>query len=114
MSITPEVLGFHSVTPEMRRLVVAEQFAEDWLLVAENDQKTYEEVMSDAQDATVPELSDKLREEWEILTEQVTGLVAEHISETASLFISQILQGQGSLPFDIIAREFIRKHGERD
>lgn len=103
-----------TLSDDVTRLVVAEQFARDWLLVAENDQETYEEVMHEAQDATVPGLSDKLREEWETLAEQVTGLVSEHISETASLFIAQILQGQGSLPFDIIAREFIGKFEEQN
>ena len=103
-----------TISPEVARIVVAEQFASEWILVAENDRETYEEVMHEAQDATVPGLSDKLREEWETLAGQVTELVSEHISETASLFIAQILQGQGSLPFDIIAREFIRAHGERD
>jgi hypothetical protein len=34
-------------------------------------------------------------------------LVEEKISDTASLFIAQMLQGQGSTPFDIIARRVI-------
>jgi hypothetical protein len=50
-------------------------------------------------------MGDQLRNDWERLAEQVTELTAEHISPSASLFISQILQGWGSLPFDIIAKQ---------
>ena len=57
-------------------------------------------------------LADKLRDEWETLAEQVTELVAEHISPIASLFIGQWLQGQGTLPFDLIARVVVRKNEE--
>jgi hypothetical protein len=51
------------------------------------------------------ELSDKLRDEWETLAEQVTELVTDKISPIAGLLIAQLLQGQGTLPFDLIARE---------
>ena len=88
------------------RYAIADQFAQDWLLVAMNDADSYTGLMSDATFYNnTPQLSDKLREEWEQLAEQVTELVEEHIGETASLFIAQMLKGQGSLPFDIIARE---------
>ena len=98
---------------DVKRIVVADQFANDWLLVAMNDADSYSELMSDAMFYNnTPELSDKLRGEWERLAEQVTELVAEHISPTASLYIAQILQGQGSLPFDIIAREALNSYNE--
>jgi hypothetical protein len=92
-----------------KRFILAEQFATEWLLVAENDQETYTELMREAEGMVA--LSDKLREEWETLAEQVSDLVRDKISETASLFISQILKGQGSLPFDIIARETLHNLG---
>ena len=88
------------------RNTVAEQFANNWLLVAENDYETYRELLEIEGD-NVATISDKLREEWEYLAEQVTELVEREISPTASLFIAQILQGQGSLPFDLIARRVI-------
>lgn len=81
----------------------AEQFAKDWLLVAMNDYDSYQHLMELR--GNVAEMSDSLREDWERLVGQVVELVEEHISDTASLFISQILGGQGSLPFDIIAKE---------
>lgn len=88
------------------REAVAEQFADNWLLVAENDYETYRELL-EVEGDTIASISDKLREEWEYLAEQVTELVEERISPTASLFIAQMLQGQGSLPFDLIARRIL-------
>jgi hypothetical protein len=87
------------------RVTLAEQFADEWLLVAMNDYDTYRQLMEEAEENDTIALADKLREEWEQLAEQVTELVADKISPTASLFIGQWLQGQGQLPFDLIARE---------
>lgn len=58
------------------------------------------------------EISDNLRQEWEQLAEQVIELVEENISPIAGMFISQILQGQGSRPFDIIARRVLEMKAE--
>ena len=102
-----------TMSDDVKRIVVADQFANDWLLVAMNDADSYSQLISDAMFYNnTPELSDKLRGDWEYLAEQVTELVAEHISPTASLFIAQILQGQGSLPFDIIARDALKTYEE--
>lgn len=95
------------------RQVIAEQFAEEWLLVAMNDYDTYRELMREAGEGDTIALADKLRDEWEQLAEQVTELVAEKISPTASLFIGQWLQGQGQLPFDLIAREVMASKAEQ-
>lgn len=83
----------------------AEQFAEEWLLVAMNDYDTYTDLMEKASRLELVALSDELRDEWERLAEQVKELTEEHISPIAGLFIAQILQGQGSLPFDLIAKQ---------
>lgn len=88
------------------RIVIAEQFKQDYLLVMENDYKAYTSLMQEVSDSeTVVELSDTLREEWEALAEQVSELVTEQVSEIAGLLIAQLLQGQGSLPFDLIAKQ---------
>lgn len=84
----------------------AEQFASDWLLVAENDYNSYKNLLQIEGDG-VATISDQLREEWEQLAEQVVELVEENISPTAGLFIAQMLQGQGSTPFDLIARRVL-------
>jgi hypothetical protein len=91
---------------------MAQVFADEWLLVAMNDYDSYTSLMEEASDSDTITLADDLREEWETLAEQVSELVAEHISPTASLFISQWLQGQGQLPFDLIAREVLAKKVE--
>jgi hypothetical protein len=88
------------------RIVIAEQFKQDFLLVMENDYEAYTELMADVKNTEgVVELSDTLRGEWETLAEQVTEIVTEQISEIAGLLIAQLLQGQGSLPFDLIAKQ---------
>ena len=92
---------------------MAQVFADEWLLVAMNDYDTYTDLMFVAGSVeSVSTLSNQLQNGWETLTEQVSELVAEHISPTASLFISQWLQGQGQLPFDLIAREVLAKKAE--
>lgn len=88
------------------RIVIAQQFANDFTLVMMNDYDAYTELMASVKDTQgVVELSDTLRGEWETLAEQVTELVTEQVSPIAGLLIAQLLQGQGSLPFDLIAKE---------
>jgi hypothetical protein len=91
---------------DVKRLVISDWFAENWLMVAENDRDSYERLQFEAEyHDSIASMGDQLRNDWERLAEQVTELTAEHISPSASLFISQILQGWGSLPFDIIAKQ---------
>lgn len=90
----------------VKRLVVAEQFANDFTLVMLNDYEAYTELMTDTRNTdSMVELSEKLREEYETLTAQIVELVEEKVSPIASLLIAQLLQGQGSLPFDLIAKQ---------
>ena len=90
----------------VKRLVVAEQFANDFTLVMLNDYEAYTELMTDTYNTdSMVELSEKLREEYETLTAQIVELVEEKVSPIASLLIAQLLQGQGSLPFDLIAKQ---------
>jgi hypothetical protein len=95
------------------RETVAEQFAEDYLLVMDNDYDAYTELRQTAKEsAGVAQLSDILREEYEELTAQVVELVEEKISPIASLLMAQLLQGQGSLPFDLIAKQLLEREGK--
>jgi hypothetical protein len=87
------------------RIVIAQQFANDFTLVMMNDYDAYTELMASVKDTQgIVELSDTLRGEWETLAEQVSELVTEQVSPIAGLLIAQLLQGQGSLPFDLIAK----------
>jgi hypothetical protein len=91
---------------DVKRIVIAEQFKEDFLLVMLNDYDAYTEIINDTKASEgVVQLSDKLRGEYETLAEQVTELVTEQVSEIAGLLISQLIKGQGSLPFDLIAKQ---------
>lgn len=95
---------------ETRREVLADYFAEEWLMVTENTQEQHDLVMKYARESeSMVELSDKLRDEWETLASQITALVEEKISETASLYVAQLLQGWGSYPFDKIARHYMNE-----
>ena len=85
------------------RDIVADQFAEDYLLIAMNDYETYTE-LSSKRELNTASLSKVLQDDWEELVEQVTELVTKNISPIASEFISAILSNQGSLPFDKIAK----------
>jgi hypothetical protein len=93
------------------REIIAQWFADTWLLVAMNEGNTYQELMEKEGDS-ISSISDELREEWETLAEQVSELVEENISPIAGLFIREMLQGWGSYPFDLIARQVIGKKVE--
>ena len=93
-----------TLSDDVKRIIQAEQFAEDFLLVAENYFRMYSDLRQEAEGASLVQLSDQVRSNYEHLTEQVCEFVAEHISPEARNLIAQLLQGQGSLPFDVIAR----------
>ena len=92
----------------------AEQFAQDFLLIADNNsQEFYLELRETARNAEgVAELSDTLRQEWEELVEQVGEVIEKQISDIARDLVMQMLAGWGSRPFDIIAKELISRNAE--
>lgn len=96
-----------TISEEVKREIISQWFADSWLLVAENDFDSYTQLNETAKNGNVAQVSDALRGDWETLAEQVTELTAEHVSPTAALFISQILQGWGYLPFDLIAKQVL-------
>jgi len=96
------------------RDILAEWFASEWMLVTENEAKLTDELYESAKEALESEtpvavLGDKLRDEWETLAEQIKDLVNEKLGEIAGLYVGQILQGWGTYPFDIIARQAIKQ-----
>ena len=98
-------------TEDTTRRVIAEQFAEDWLLIADNNsQEFYTELKETTEELdNLVALSVHLQDEWETLMEQVDDVVTRHISPIAGEFVMQILGGQGSLPFDLIAKELLSR-----
>ena len=95
------------------RNAIAEQFADDYLLVMDNDYDAYTELRQTAKESEgIAQLSDTLRDEYETLAAQVVEIVEDKISPIAGLLIAQLLQGQGSLPFDLIAKELLEREGK--
>lgn len=94
------------MTNTIERDLIATQFAEDFLLVMLNDHEAYLGLMEANKNSnSMVELSDTLRKEYETLTAQIVELVEEKISPIASLLVAQLIQGQGSYPFDLIAKQ---------
>lgn len=87
--------------------VLAEWFADTWLLVAENDYDMWSELCDDAKDKTVTELSDFLREEYESVVEETVDYV--DAKNSFSWFLREFLQGWGTAPFDIIAQRVLAR-----
>jgi hypothetical protein len=85
------------------------QFAEDYILVTENDQDTYREIldMATTKAGDMSGLSDKLREQFENYIGEVVEREREAGHEVGALLISQMLTGWGSTTFDIIARHWL-------
>ena len=86
-----------------------EQFAEDYILVTENDSDSYHEIMdmNELKTENMSALSDRLRDEFETYISQVVERERENGHETGALLISQMLIGWGATTFDKIARHYI-------
>lgn len=85
--------------------IVAEWFADTWLLVAENDFEMWSQLVEDSKGKTVAEFSDHLREEYENVAEETIEFVEN--KNKFGWFLREFLQGWGSTPFDIIASRIL-------
>lgn len=94
---------------DMSQPQATHQFAEDYILVTENDQDSYREIldMEETQAGNMSGLSDRLREQWEAYIGEVAERERENGHEVGALLISQMLTGWGSTTFDIIARHWL-------
>jgi hypothetical protein len=95
---------------------VADQFANDYTLVVDNDSNSYHEVMEmpELLAGNMSGLSDKLREQFETYISQVVERERENGHEAGALLISQMLIGLGSTTFDRIARHYIGLKTEQE
>ena len=86
-----------------------QQFAEDYLLVVDNDSKSYFEIMDMAElkAKNMSGLSDRLKTEFESYISQVIEREKENGQEVGALLIAQLLQNWGAGTWDIIARHYI-------
>lgn len=94
--------------------IVAEQFANDWLLVIENDQESWNQLIDDVKsmDCNVISTTAYLREEWDVLIDQIETQVSK-ISDVVPLLIRQLLV-MGDRPFELIARYVIDRIKESE
>ena len=94
--------------------IVAEQFANDWLLVIENDRDCWTQLIDDAKsmDLNVISLTAYLREEWDVLIDQMETQVSK-VSDVACLLLRQMLV-MGDRPFELIARHVIERIKESE
>lgn len=87
---------------------VQEQFANDWLLVIENDRDSWTQLLDDVKEMGCDAIATTayLREEWDVLVDQMADAVEDKVSEIASLLLRQMLV-TGDYPFQIIANHVI-------
>lgn len=86
------------------------QFAEDYIMVVDNDFNAYTEIMEkqNTKAGNMSGLSDELREEFETYISQVVERERENGHEVGALLISQMLIGWGASSFDLIAKHYLR------
>ena len=89
--------------------IVAEQFANDWLLVIENDRESWTQLVDDVKSMGCDLIATTayLREEWDVLIDQMETEVSR-ISDVACLLLRQMLV-MGDRPFELIARHVIER-----
>lgn len=94
--------------------IVAEQFANDWLLVIENDRDSWTQLVDDAKsmDLNIIALTAHLREGWDELIDQMETEVSR-ISDVACLLLRQMLV-MGDRPFELIARYVVDRINETE
>jgi len=94
---------------DMDQTQATHQFAEDYILVTENDSDSYHEIMDmeELKAGNMSGLSDRLREEFETYISEVAERERENGHEAGALLISQMLIGWGAGTFDQIAKHYI-------
>ncbi len=92
------------------------QFADDYVMVVDNDFNAYTEIMEkqNTKAGNMSGLSDELREEFETYISQVVEREKENGHEVGALLISQMLIGWGASSFDLIAKHYLRLKTEAE
>lgn len=100
----------------MEQPTASHQFAEDYILVTENDFDTYTAIMDtdEIKAENVSGLSDRLRNEFEEYISQVVTREKEAGREEGADLIAQLLIGWGASTFDIIARHYLTLKTEQN
>lgn len=88
--------------------IVAKQFVNDWLLVIENDQDSWNQLVDDVKALNCDPIATTafLREQWDYLVDQMADLVYQ-VSEIGALLLRQMLAGYGDHVHQLIANHVI-------
>jgi hypothetical protein len=84
-----------------------QQFVDDFIMVAENDQETYYKYVNIIQDYGVMGGANKIQEDFENWISQLANDEDERGNEIGSLLLRQLLIGWGSDCFYQIAKRFV-------
>jgi len=89
--------------------IMAETFANDWLMVIENDHDSWNQLVDDVKSMDCEPIATTayLREEWDLLVDQMAMLVQDGVSEVGALLLRQMLVGGGDYPHQLIANHVI-------
>jgi hypothetical protein len=89
--------------------IVANQFANDWLLVIENDQDSWNQLVDEVKNKNCDLIATTayLREEWDTLIDQMADAVEAKVSEIGALLLRQMLAGYGDYAHQLIANHVI-------
>jgi nicotinic acid mononucleotide adenylyltransferase len=87
---------------------LAEQFANDWLLVIENDQDSWNQLVDDVKSMGCDPIATTayLREEWDVLVDQMASAVEDKVSDIGALLLRQMLL-TGDYAHQLIANHVI-------
>ena len=86
----------------------AHQFAEDWLLVIENDHDSWNQLVDDVKSMNCDLIATTayLCEEWDVLVDQMASAVEDKVSDIGALLLRQMLV-TGDYAFQLIANHVI-------
>lgn len=92
-----------------------EQFASDYLLVADNDYTIYKLLTRLVDNgASVSRISDTMREQYEDTVGTVLDVLRKsgELSDFSLMLVTQLLGGWGTAPFDAVASELVSRKDE--
>ena len=93
----------------------AHDFADNWLLVIENDHDSWNQLLDDVKEMNCDPIATTayLREEWDVLVDQMADAVEDKVSPIASLLLRQMIL-TGDYSCQLIAHHVVSTIKERE
>lgn len=94
--------------------LAGEQFVSDYLMVVENDQEAWDDLiqMTRVYKGRVASISDVIQYDYETMVSTVIGAVKDELPSAAVNLLAQLLLGWGASEFDAIAKYAIEADKE--